>query len=61
MDRLASAYAEADKFADAVRVQQKAIDLWKAQGKDVADYQSHLKLYEQKKPFRLKPKAGADQ
>ena len=61
MDTLAAAYAEAGEFTDAIRMQQRAIDLLKAQGKAVSDHEDRLKLYEQKKPFRLKPKADADQ
>ena len=61
IDTLAAAYAEAGEFTDAIRMQQQAINLLKAQGKAVADHEDRLKLYEQKKPFRSEQKADADQ
>ena len=61
LDTLAAGYAGVGRFDEAVHIQQRAIDLFKAQGKTVADHEDRLKLYEQKKPFRLEQKADADQ
>ncbi|MDH3582561.1 MAG: tetratricopeptide repeat protein, partial [Hyphomicrobiales bacterium] len=63
MDTLAAAYAEIAEFAEAVRTQEQAIELLKAQGKDeyVSDYESRLKLYQQSKPFRSQPKISTNQ
>ena len=50
LDTLASAYAEVGDFNKAVEWQLKAIDL--ASGDQKADFESHLKLYQDKKPYR---------
>ncbi|MBV8608753.1 MAG: tetratricopeptide repeat protein [Singulisphaera sp.] len=49
---LAAAYAEVGDFAKAVEWQTKAIELLKDEkGKD--DYRARLKLYQEKKPYRV--------
>ena len=54
IDTLAAAYAEDGSFSEAVRWQQKAIDLAPANQK--ADFRSRLSLYQARKPYRTKPK-----
>ena len=63
MDTLAAAHAEAGRFADAIHVQEQAIELLKAQGQEegISDLESHLKLYQQNKPFRTEPKISVNQ
>ena len=55
LDTLGAAYAEAGRFADAVRTQQRALELLRqANGipNDViADFESRLRLYQNKQPF----------
>ncbi len=53
---LAAAYAEAGRFADAVKTAEAARDLARASGlKAVADKNAELlELYRQNKPFRQK-------
>ena len=53
LDTLAAAYAEAGDFDKAVEWQQKGMDLAPADEK--ADYESRLKLYQEKKPYRQQP------
>ncbi len=48
---LAAAYAEAGRFDDAVKTQQKALDLATADQKP--DFQAQLDLYRARKPFRV--------
>ena len=48
---LAAAYAEANKFDEAVQWQQKAIEL--SAGKASQEYQDRLELYRQERPYRL--------
>jgi tetratricopeptide (TPR) repeat protein len=52
LDTLAAAYAETQQFDKAVAVQQEAIGLAQSD-KEKNDYDSRLKLYQAKKPFRL--------
>ena len=49
---LAAAYAEAGDFAAAVKWQTKAIELGKNE-KEKEKYGKRLKLYKEKKPYRL--------
>jgi tetratricopeptide (TPR) repeat protein len=51
LDTLAAAYAEVDQFTNAVRVQQEAIALLQNE-LEIKDYDSRLKLYENKLPYR---------
>ena len=53
LDTLAAAYAEAGNFDKAVEWQKKGMDLAPADQK--ADYESRLKLYQEKKPYRELP------
>lgn len=50
LDILAAAYAESGDFDKAVEWQQKAIE--QAAPKDMAEFESRLKLYQNKKPYR---------
>ena len=50
LDTLAAAHAEAGQFDDAIRWQEKAIELVEAEKK--ADYESRLVLYRAGKPYR---------
>ena len=54
---------EAGQFIEAVRTQEQAIELLKAQGKEerLSDYESRLKLYQKNEPFRSQPQTGANQ
>ena len=52
-DTLAAAYAEAGDFDKAVEWQKKGMDLAPAEKK--ADYETRLKLYQEKKPYRQPP------
>ncbi len=54
LDSLAAAYAENGGFGEAIKWQQKAIEL--APAKIEADCRSRLTLYESRKPYREKPK-----
>jgi tetratricopeptide (TPR) repeat protein len=54
LDTLASAYAAAGKFDEAVKWQTKAVELAPEGAK--ADLRSRLKLYAAKKPYRDTPK-----
>ena len=55
LDTLAAAYAEAGRFADAVRSQETAIELLLQAGTVPApvieDFQSRLQLYQNNRPF----------
>ncbi len=52
-DTLAAAYAEAGRFAEAVRGQERAIDMARQEGiSDLADWEYRLRLYERGQPFR---------
>lgn len=55
LDTLAAAYAEAGRFTDAVRSQEKGIELLRQAGtvsaEGIADYESRLRLYKNKQPF----------
>ncbi len=51
IDTLAAAYAENGDFSEAVRWQQKAIELASSE-KLKADYRSRLSLYQARKPYR---------
>ena len=54
IDTLAAAYAENGDFTDAVKWQQKAIEMSSAE--DKADMQERLALYKSGKPYRTEPK-----
>ena len=51
---LAASYAEAGRFAEAIRVQETAIARLRATGRILLlpDYRSRLALYRAKRPFR---------
>ena len=53
---LAAAYAEADRFPEAIEAAQKAIDLYQAFGRaeSAAQAAQQLQLYQQQKPYRDK-------
>ena len=52
-DTLAAAYAEAGRFADAVREQARAIEMARREGiDDLTDWHDRLRLYERGQPFR---------
>ena len=53
IDILAAAYAENGEFSEAVKWQEKAIEL--APANEKADVRSHLELYKSGKPYRQKP------
>lgn len=53
LDTLAAAYAEAGKFEDAVKWQDKAIDLC-TDSTLIGEFGERLKLYKDKKPYRVK-------
>ncbi len=55
LDTLAAAYAEAGRFADAVRTAHRALDVARAQNnQQLADrVESQIALYESGKPFRI--------
>ena len=56
-DTLAAAYAEAGEYTDAVREQERAIELVKEEGReDITGFESRLNLYRQKKPYHQEPK-----
>ena len=50
VDTLAAAYAEAGRFADAVRWQEKVVDMVPADQQ--AEYQARLDLYRSGQPYR---------
>ena len=50
LDTLAAAYAEAGRFDDAIKWQQKVIDMVPPDEKP--EYESRLKLYQAGKPYR---------
>jgi tetratricopeptide (TPR) repeat protein len=52
LDTLAAAYAEAGEWADAIKQQNRAIELAKNNSAYILDARDRLKLYEAKKPFR---------
>jgi tetratricopeptide (TPR) repeat protein len=54
LDTLAAAYGEAGRFAEAVKTQQDAIAMLRAQGRgdDVVDYQKRLAAYQQGRAWR---------
>ena len=60
LDTLAAAHAEAGKFEDAVKTQEKAISLLDENNKNKYLYKltEHLNFYKAKKPWREKPKSG---
>ena len=53
-DTLASAFAEAGRFGDAVAEQERAIEMLRAAGRhdEVAGFQSRLELYRRNEPYR---------
>ena len=52
-DTLAAAYAEAGRFAEAVREQERAIEMARQEGiGDLAGWQTRLRLFKQSHPFR---------
>ena len=56
LDTLAAAYAEAGKFEDAVKTQEKAIEMLNEKDKDksLSEYTEHLNFYKANKPWREK-------
>lgn len=56
LDTLAVAYAEAGKFEDAVRTEERVITLLKKEGRtgELAEYEERLESYKLKKPWRIK-------
>ena len=54
LDTLAAAYAEAGRFDDAIRTEEKALELPSRKGQDKFDKElrNRLKQYQQGKPFR---------
>ena len=55
LDTLAAAYAEAGKFEEAIKWQEKAIELATKES-DKEEMRNHLKLYEAGTPYRDSPK-----
>ncbi|MEW6305432.1 MAG: tetratricopeptide repeat protein [Verrucomicrobiota bacterium] len=57
LDTLATAYAEAGRFAEAVSTAREALTLARAQGQTrlAADIEKRLKLFEAGQPFRVSP------
>lgn len=55
LDTLAAAYAEAGKFDEAVKAQEKALEDKSYVIRYGEDGQKRLKLYQNKKPFRTEP------
>ena len=53
LDTLAAAYAESERFNDAVKWQKRAVSY--APEKMKADLKARLKLYENNKPYRTLP------
>lgn len=58
LDTLAAAYAEIGDFEQAVKWQQKAVELM-PKGEHAEEVAQHLKLYQQKQPYRESPKLQA--
>jgi tetratricopeptide (TPR) repeat protein len=56
LDTLAAAYAECGAFDEAVKWQQKAVEL--VSRSDKADFRSRVRLYEAGKPYRDGPKTS---
>ena len=56
LDTLAAAEAEAGLFDAAVKHEQQALELAKPGKVDVKDFESHLSLYQQHKPYRTAAK-----
>jgi len=56
LDIFAAAYAEAGKFEDAIKTQQKAIKMLneKDKAKELSEYTEHLNFYKANKPWREK-------
>jgi tetratricopeptide (TPR) repeat protein len=56
LDTLAAAYAEAGKFEDAAKTEERVITLLKKGGRtdELAEYEERLESYKSKKPWRLK-------
>ena len=50
VDTLAAAFAKAGRFADAVGMQEKAIELLKTRGENTADFEVRLNLYLRQMP-----------
>lgn len=55
LDTLAAAYAEAGRFEDAVKAQEKALGFKGFAARYGEDAQKRLQLYKDKKPFRTEP------
>jgi tetratricopeptide (TPR) repeat protein len=51
INTLAAAYAESGQFAEAVKIQQKAVDLVGPRRRE--DFQRRLKMYQEQKPYRF--------
>jgi tetratricopeptide (TPR) repeat protein len=60
LDTLAAAYAEAGRFQDAIKAQEKAITKLKQEGgtKYLLEFEEHLATYKAGKPWREKYKSG---
>jgi tetratricopeptide (TPR) repeat protein len=56
LDTLAAAYAEAGRFQEAIKTQEKAIKLLEKEGEteDLAEFKEHLDSYKAGKPWREK-------
>lgn len=54
LDTLAAAYASADQFDQAISWEQKALGTH-PDARDTGELQAHLKLFQQKKPYREAP------
>jgi len=57
LDTLAAAYDEVGRFEDAVKTQEKAIELLSEKDKDkyLSEFTEHLNFYKARKPWREKP------
>jgi tetratricopeptide (TPR) repeat protein len=56
LDTLAAAYAEAGRFQEAIKTQERAITKLKQEGetKDLPEFEKHLSSYKAGKPWREK-------
>jgi len=56
LDTLAAAYAEAGRFEEAAKWQQKAIDSFDLPRKELEEAKRRLTIYKEKKPYRMEVK-----